>query len=52
MEVPSDFFSSTSEEKWRTGRWSLEGDGGEVEEKLLFLSKRSIVCDWGLFLVG
>ena len=40
MEVPSDFFSSTSEEKWRTGRWSPEGDGGEVEGKLLFLSQK------------
>ena len=45
MEVPSDFFSTTSEEKWRTGRWSLEGDGGEVEEKLLFLSKKA-KCLW------
>ena len=44
MEVPSDFFSSTSEEKWwRTGRWSPEGVGGEVEEKLLFFSKKSII---------
>ena len=35
MEVPSDFFSSTSEEKWwRTGRWSPEGVGGEAEMKL------------------
>ena len=34
MEVPSDFFSKTSEEKWKTGRWSPEGVGGEEEEEL------------------
>ena len=39
MEVPSDFFSTTSEEKWRTGRWIPEGDGGEVEEKLLIFEQ-------------
>ena len=53
MEVPSDFFSSTSEEKWwRTGRWSPEGDGGVEEEKLLFLSKRFILNFWSQCLVG
>ena len=34
MEVPSDFFSTRSEEKWRTGRWSPEGVGGDEEEEL------------------
>ena len=36
MEVPSDFFSTTSEEKWRTGRWSPEGDGGAEGSTFIF----------------
>ena len=44
-------FSTTSEEKLSTGRGSLEGDGGEEEEKLLFLSRKfnfsaAGVCLW------
>ena len=52
MEVPSDFFSTISEEKWRTGRWSPEGVGGDEEEELWFLNRRSIVSNWSLCLVG
>ena len=36
LEVPSDFFPTTSEEKWRTGRWSPEGDGGEERRTFIF----------------
>ena len=32
--------------------WSPEGVGGEEEEQLFFLSRRSIVSDWSLCLVG
>ena len=51
MEVFPDFSSSTPEEKWKSGRWSPGKDGGEEEEKLLFLSRRSNfqatgVCVW------
>ena len=35
-------FLTTTDEKWRTGRWSPEGDGGVEEEELQFFSKRFI----------
>ena len=49
MEVFPDFSSSTPEEKWKSGRWSPGKDGGEEEEKLLFLSRRSNLKWWGAF---
>ena len=42
MEVFPDFSSTTPEEKWKSGRWSPGKDGGEEEEKLLFLRRKSI----------
>ena len=39
---PPTSFQTTSDEKWRTGRWSPEGDGGVEEEELQFFSKRFI----------
>ena len=42
MEVFPDFSSLTPEEKWKSGRWSPGKDGGEEEEKLLFLRRKSI----------
>ena len=55
MEVFPDFSSSTPEEKWKSGRWSPGKDGGEEEEKLLFLNKRfnfsatGVSVWWGAF---
>ena len=54
LEVPSDFFPTTSEEKWRTGRWSPEGDGGVEEEELQFLARglfqtSGVSVWWGAF---
>ena len=53
MEVFPNFSSTTPEEKRKSGRWSPGKDGGEEEEELLFLSRRSIfwlletgVCVW------
>ena len=48
---PPTSSQTTPEEKWRTGRWSPEGDGGEEEEELLFLTGRFKSC-WSLCLVG
>ena len=54
MEVPSDFFSKTSEEKWRTGRWSPEGDGGAERRTFIFeqedlISVTGASSWWGYF---
>ena len=42
MEVFPDFSLTTPKEKWKSGRWSPGKVGGEEEEKLLFLRRKSI----------
>ena len=54
LEVPSDFFPSTSKEKWRTGRRSPEGDGGAERGTFIFeqedlISVTGVSSWWGYF---
>ena len=54
LEVPSDFFLSTSKEKWRTGRRSPEGDGGAERRTFIFeqedlISVTGVSSWWGYF---
>ena len=51
---PLTSFQTTSEEKWSTGRWSPEGDGGVEEEELQFLARglfqtSGVSVWWGAF---